>query len=75
MQQMLPETGRQTEVGHFCFCFSFSWIYSLRWRLCLVDFGFEPDRLSRIIWQAHDVFGSGALLRRQRCRLITCCTP
>lgn len=20
---MLPETGRQAEVGHFCFCFSF----------------------------------------------------
>ncbi|MGR3909242.1 hypothetical protein Q3A80_19580 [Burkholderia sp. SR8] len=42
MQQMLPETGRQTEVGHFCFCFSFSWIYSLRWRLRFVDFGFAP---------------------------------
>lgn len=36
---MLPETGRQTEVGHFCFCFSFSWVYSLRWRLRFVVLG------------------------------------
>jgi len=69
MQQPLPKIGRQSEVGHFCFCFFFSWILFAALTAAPCRFRCRAYRLSPLVWLAHDFFGCGTLSRRQRCWL------